>query len=243
MRPAVIELIAARGWPAKVSASIGGWRLYASSGFSGRINTCWPLADPGLPMEEAIAAAEAWYAERGLPPRFKLTEGCANPTQLAERLAELGYLPSVATLTMTGPLAGEADPGVEVSERVGPGFRAVFADGVFGEPGDALERLEALDRIPAPRGYALVRIDGAPAAIGACAVEGEWAGLMAMRTSPAHRRLGLARRVFRSLCAFGREAGARRAYLQVEEDNSSAVRLYESEGFVNQYAYRYWRKP
>ena len=55
--------------------------------------------------------------------------------------------------------------------------------------------------------------------------------------------MGLARRVFRGLCAFGRESGALRGYLQVEEDNASAVALYRSEGFETLYAYRYWQRP
>jgi len=243
VRPAVIELIAARGWRAATCERLGGWRLFASAGFSGRLNTCWPLGDPGQPADAAIAAAEAWYAARGLPSAFKLTESCAHPADLAERLAARGYAPSAATLTMIGPLVGATDTDVAIEPRVSTDFLRVFADGVFGPPGDAEERLEALNRIPPPRGYALIRADGAPAAVGACAVDGDWAGLMAMRTSPAHRRLGLARRVFRGLCDFARAAGARRGYLQVEEDNASALALYRSEGFETLYAYRYWARP
>ena len=241
--PAVLEPIAARGWPAATSESLGGWRLFASAGFSGRLNTCWPLGDPGRPAGAAIAAAEAWYAARGLPSGFKLTDSCTYPADLAERLFARGYAPSSATLTMVGALVGAADPGVAIEPQVTEGFMGVFADGVFGPPGDAEERLAALDRIPPPRGYALICVDGAPAAVGACAIDGDWAGLMAMRTSPAHRRLGLARRVFRALSAFSRASGARRGYLQVEEDNASALGLYRSEGFGTLYAYRYWARP
>lgn len=84
--PAVIEPIAARGWPAATSERLGGWRLFASAGFSGRLNTCWPLGDPGQAADAAIAAAEAWYAARGLPSGFKLADSCTHPADLAERL-------------------------------------------------------------------------------------------------------------------------------------------------------------
>lgn len=144
---------------------------------------------------------------------------------------------------MIGPLIGATDPSVAIEPQLSEGFCRVFGDGVFGPPGDARERLDALQRIPQARGFALICVDGAPAAVGACAIDGDWAGLMAMRTSPAHRRLGLARRVFRALCAFARESGARRGYLQVEEDNASALGLYASEGFGTLYAYRYWARP
>jgi ribosomal protein S18 acetylase RimI-like enzyme len=240
--PHLIEPIAARGWPAAETEAMGGWRLHASAGHSGRINTCWTLGQLDRPVDDAIAAAEAWYAARGIAPRFKLVEGRGEPADLAERLARRGYTSNTPTLTMVGPLAGESDPDAKVSATTCSGFRRVFADPSFGHAEDARERLGALGRMPPPRGFALIRREGEPAAVGACAVEGEWAGFMGMRTAPAWRRQGLARRLFRSLVAFAESAGARKGYLQVDEDNASAIGLYRSEGFAPAYLYRYWAK-
>jgi ribosomal protein S18 acetylase RimI-like enzyme len=238
--PRVLEPIAARGWPAAESAKLGGWRLHASAGQSGRINTCWPLDAPDRDIDAAIAAAEAWYAARGFAPRFKIVEGCSHPPDLAERLAARGYGPRTPTLTMVGPLAGELDPDATIAAAPEEAFQRVFADPAFGADADAAERLAALARIPPPRGFALITVDGAPAAVGACAIERDWAGIMGMRTAPTFRRRGLARRIFRTLTAFAEASGARQGYLQVDEDNASAIALYEAEGFVSKYLYRYW---
>lgn len=240
--PAIIEPIAARGWPAAEVEALGGWRLHASSGFSGRINACWPLADPALDAEAAIDAVEAWYAARGLGPIFKIADGAGEPADLADRLAARGYRWRTLTLTMAGPLGGGEAPTVELLETPDARFETVFVDPDFGDAPDAAERLAALRRVRPPRAYALALVDGAPAAIGACAVEGDWAGLMVMRTAPALRRRGLARRVFRALCGFARGAGASRGYLQVEAANAPAIALYRSQGFEDAYLYRYWAK-
>jgi ribosomal protein S18 acetylase RimI-like enzyme len=179
---------------------------------------------------------------RGLEPRFKIVEADPQALDLIARLRRRGYRSHTPTLTMVGPLKGEVDPEATVSAHTCNGFARVFADPSFGHEADAAERLAALRRIPPPRGFALIRRDGQPAAVGACAVEGEWAGVMGMRTSPSFRRQGLARRLFRTLTAFATSAGAVRGYLQVDQDNTSAIGLYEAEGFEAGYLYRYWDK-
>jgi ribosomal protein S18 acetylase RimI-like enzyme len=240
--PAQLEPIAARGWPAVESARLGGWRLYASAGWSGRINSCWPVSPPDREPDAAIAAVEAWYAARGLPVRFKLAGDLAQPADLQARLAAHGYAPGSATLTMVGDLAGLPDPEVAIDPNPDAGHRRLFADPSFGDTADAEERLAALQRMPTPRGFGQIALGATTAAIGACVTDGDWAGIIGMRTSPEHRRRGLARRVFLALGDFARRGGARRGYLQVEADNAPAVALYRSAGFETAYAYRYWRR-
>ena len=240
--PRTLEPIAARGWPAAQTGAIGGWRLHAAAGFSGRINACWPIDPADRPPAEAIAAAEAWYAARGLPPMFKIVEGAAGATALIRRLSRLGYRSDTPTLTMVGPVAGEHDPAVAFESEVSDAFRKVFEAAQAADPGDAQERLEAMARIPRPRAFARLDLDGAPAAIGACAVEAEWTGVFGMRTAPERRRLGLGGRIFAALMSFSRAAGATRAYLQVDADNAPAIALYEKAGFETAYLYHYWRR-
>ena len=239
----VLEPIAARGWRAAECDELGGWRLHASAGQSGRINSCWPLAPPDRPAGAAIAAVERWYRARGLPPKFKIAGARTAPPDLEARLARRGYVAGAPTLTMVGALVGEPDPRTTIEPRPGGAYRRLFADPSFGDGADARERLEALGRMPAPRGFASISLNGAAAAIGACVVDGEWAGVIGMRTAPGHRRRGLARRVLRALSDFARRNGASRGYLQVEAANAPAIGLYRSEGFETGYAYRYWTKP
>ncbi|HRD46669.1 MAG TPA: GNAT family N-acetyltransferase, partial [Caulobacter sp.] len=54
-----LEDVSERAWPALHQARIGGWRLNASTGHTGRANTCWAIAAPDRPLGEALAAVEA----------------------------------------------------------------------------------------------------------------------------------------------------------------------------------------
>jgi N-acetylglutamate synthase len=236
-----LEAVSARAWPAARATALGGWRLNASAGFSGRINACWPLGDPGVDLDDAIGRAEGWYARHALPSLFKIVDAACLPATLPARLAALGYRPHTETIMMIGPAAGSPDPAVVASDVLDPDFAAVFAATAHG-PGDARERLETLGRVPRPRAFARLDAAGSPAAIGACAAEGEWAGVFAMRTDPRFRRQGLASRILASLMAFAAEAGAVRAWLQVEAENAGAIALYEAAGFGAAYRYQYWSR-
>ncbi|MBI5941874.1 MAG: hypothetical protein HY859_15775, partial [Caulobacterales bacterium] len=85
-----LEDVSARAWPALHTGRIGGWRLNASTGHTGRANTCWALEAPDRPVDQALEAVEAWYAGLGLPPKFKTVDGATQPVY--ERFRRRGKL-------------------------------------------------------------------------------------------------------------------------------------------------------
>jgi hypothetical protein len=62
-----LELAADAAWPAPTHAKLGDWLLRSADGWTGRANSALPIGDPDRPLEAAIDAIEAWYAERGQP--------------------------------------------------------------------------------------------------------------------------------------------------------------------------------
>lgn len=237
-----LEQVAARAWPAREEAVLGGWLLRADGGHTGRANSCWTLTAPDRPVGAAIEAVEAWYAARDLPPVFRTTDGATTPSGLVDLLRARGYAPEIETLVMVGPLSPERDAQVGLSSIADERFRQVLVGVQHRGDGDAAERFAVLSRIPAPVAFATLDLEGRACAVGVCAVEGEWAGLSAMRTLAHARRQGLARRLIGALHAFATEAGASRGYLQVEAENAPAIALYRAMGFAPEYAYRHWRK-
>ncbi|MEY4256573.1 MAG: hypothetical protein RLZZ141_1800 [Pseudomonadota bacterium] len=240
--PQDLEPITARAWPAARQQCLGDWTLYATDGHSMRINSCWVSGEPGLGLRAALDEVEAWYGGQGLSAIFKCAYDAGSDEPLAKALTDRGYVCGKETLVMVGPVAGASvDVDVSVSSDLDDLFGAVFA-ATATDPADSTERLAALGRIADPRFFARLEVNGQAAAIGASAVEGDWAGIFGMRTAPNHRRQGYAARILATLLAKARQAGATKAYLQVEAANVGAIPIYQRAGFELAYRYYYWTR-
>jgi GNAT superfamily N-acetyltransferase len=236
-----LEDVSARAWPALQTARVGGWRLNASTGHTGRANTCWALEAPDRPLEEALAWVESWYAGYGLPTKFKTVDGAPHPAGVEDFLRTNGFAPNTETKVMVGPVGG-ANDGVLLEDAPGEVFQSVLFETLYRDMADAQERLATLRRIAQSVRFARIEANGRAVAVGAVAVDGDWAGVSVMRTSPDFRRQGLAARIVSALLGFAQQQGATRSYLQVETRNETAVALYETLGFTTAYQYRYWAR-
>ena len=101
--------------------------------------------------------------------------------------------------------------------------------------------LKRAENIPGDLGCAMLRIDGAPAAIGLGVAEEGWLGVFDVTTQPGQRRRGHATRLMEGINAWGADAGARASYLQVQGDNEPAMQLYRRLGHREKYRYWYRR--
>ncbi|MEV5243387.1 GNAT family N-acetyltransferase [Streptomyces cinnamoneus] len=241
-----LQEIAARGWPARETGSLGGWTLRAAGGFTARANSVLPLGDCGLPLPAALERVTAWYAARGLPARVQVTTDDPAADELLDaELARLGWTAERYALMRTAALAPIADrdvAGPEVVLTRAPDEAWLAAYGRTGaDPADALAVLGGgpsvwFATVPGEPG-------GPPAAIARCVVDGRWAGFAALDVSPNRRRQGLGTLVMARLARAALDEGASAAYLQVETDNAAAAALYDELGFTTHHAYHYRREP
>jgi RimJ/RimL family protein N-acetyltransferase len=242
MNPLAIERATLAAWPPAEVSEHQGWLFCAASGVTGRVNAVWPLDWQGESADAAIDAAEAWYAGRGLPPRFKLTDHAFAPKDLEARLDARGYAPKSPTYIMTRALADIPAPNaaIAIEENLSAAFDRALIESTP-DPDDLDERRAIALRAPAPKAFAVCGAD-TPLAIGMSAVAADLAGMFLMRTVPEARRQGHALSVLRALLRWAHESGARHAFLQVDAANEPAVRLYQREGFSVLTTYRFWRK-
>ncbi|HJZ61562.1 MAG TPA: GNAT family N-acetyltransferase [Miltoncostaeaceae bacterium] len=234
----VLEGLAARAWPALLAEPLDGWTLRFSVGAGRRANSVLPLdAGEVLGLGERIGAGERFYAARGVPARFQVSPA-ATPPGLEKALRRRGYridAPTDVLVADLDQLAREASPrAAAVAIRSAPDRAWLEAWERGGPSAEAMLRL-----VPHPSAFAsLAGGDGAEA-IGRGAVEGSWLGVFDMATRPGARRRGAATAVLAALARWGREAGARRAYLQVETANEGARAFYARLGFARHHGYRF----
>ena len=245
-----VEELAANAWPAEVVQVVGGWRLRYAQGVTRRANSVLAneIGDT-LGLEERLEIVEGFYRRRRLPSRFQMCPA-SQPANLDSVLAARGYRQTDVTLVETADLermlalAGEfAAAGVSIHDTPGKAWFGAYRETLHGSGTAAAARRRVMLRIGPPAGYALLRLDGEPAAVALGVAERGWLGVFCVATLPAFRRRGAARILMSALGAWGRTAGARRVYLQVEEGNEAARALYAGLGFETLYRYHYREGP
>lgn len=234
-----LEEIAARGWQPEQTERLGGWLLRAAGGFTGRANSVLPLGSPGVPLDEAIVTARAWYAERGLPLLI------AVPTEarrlLDATLAEEGWaadpLVHVMVRRLDAPGLPRPSHSVHLNELPDDEWLALYREGAATPHGRAL--LCRHERVR----FAEIRDGDTLLAIGRGVVDDGWLGISAVHVHDIARRGGLGTAITAALADWAVARGATHAYLQVTAENAPAVALYESLGFWLHHDYHYRRDP
>ncbi len=245
-----LEPRARRAWPALEEARLEGWILRAARGVTRRLNSIHADGDVSDPAA-ALEHARGWFAARELPLRAYLTPA-SRPDGLEARLAAAGWGREAGALVQVADLDGDAaaalrGPGppaglLRVEATAGDAWVAAFAAWRSLEGAELEVHREILRRVPRPCAFVTVG-DGTPRAVGLAVADSGWVGLFDLVTDPAARRAGWGRRLVAALLAWGQDAGARRTYLQVQDDNAPALALYATLGFRTAYAYTYRRAP
>jgi GNAT superfamily N-acetyltransferase len=223
--PAVEELerVAALGWRATHTRSLGDWLLRAADGFTGRANSVLPLGSPGIELPEALVEVTEFYRGHALPARFQVPLD-APGTALAELDAALerrGWPSSDLTTVMTADIGAVLDacrshpdlPPAELDDRPSAEWRRGYLYRGAPLPASAVA---VLTHTPDPA-FALVRRGDV--------------------------RLGVATHLLIELARWAAGRGARFIYLQVGADNAAAIALYRGAGFTVHHRYHYRHGP
>jgi N-acetylglutamate synthase len=239
-----LEAAAAQGWRGLEIRHMEGWILRAAAGFTRRANSCLPLGDPGTPLDDAIAAVEHWYQDRGLPPTFQVPDRLAGALEHA--LDARGWTHDADVLVMTASVddvrkgARPDLPAVRLDIRPDDAWLASYHYRGGDLPAHGFDVLVNAGTV----GFASVDDAGRRVAIARGAVTDapsgrRWLGVTAVEVAPDARRRGLGRHIVASLAEWAANHGATDAFLQVEEVNTTAQGAYRKLGFGDHHAYHY----
>jgi GNAT superfamily N-acetyltransferase len=250
-----IEEACWNAFPSLRQVVLGDWLLRFGGGLTRRANSVNMLkAQPG-DFAAAIAAGESLYHAHGLPVIFRVPS-IVDP-EIDRALASRSYPSEGESCVLYGAIAGLNLHALDAGSGAGPPDPAVRL-----WPSPRAEWLRAMARLqgqtPAqsrvyrrivgaialPARFALLALDGAPAALAYGAIHDGLLVYESVVTDPARRRQGLAHRVIASLAGWARDSGATGACLEVEAANAPALTLYARFGLgCELYRYHYRREP
>lgn len=217
------------------------WLLAFDDGTVGRCHSAVPLLH-APPRPGSLDQIASRYASAGLATVLRVPEGRAFDA-FRQELRTRGYLHSKPTSVRIAPLPPAiAAPGVRVDLAATPDveWEQVFLGEGF-DPVDGASRLAILRR-GRDSVFATVRACGQVVAVGSACLSHGWCGIHGMRTLPAFQGRGHASAILATLADAARRRGLDRWFLQVDESNAPACRLYQRWGFVPAWTYGYWRR-
>jgi N-acetylglutamate synthase len=222
-----------------------GWLLPFDTGTVGRAKSAVPVLHGADNAQVAMVhTIEQHYMARGTQASFRLPD-VPSFDAMRSALVAKGYRPEQPTLVqiskVTAMRAVTTQQAAQVDSAPDAGWASVFLSEGF-DPVDGANRVKTLSRASGAV-FASAREEGQTVAAGAGAFSHGWASVHGMRTAVAHRGKGLAARVLAAIADAALRKGLEDVFLQVQEDNTCALALYQRAGFESAWKYVYWRLP
>ncbi|SFJ45955.1 GNAT family N-acetyltransferase [Aerobium aerolatum] len=238
------EAAGARAWPATSVFYDGAWAIRLTAGLPAkRLNSVNPL-DPGDQgnLADRIERLGRRFESFGRPLTFRMSPLAGG--QIDAHLDALGWRRFSQSLVMAVRLDEELlhDALHQIPmQDTGRFISAAISIGNL-PPEHRPGLSEVIGTIQSQKGLFVHEQAGVPISTAICVRDGDLAGLFEVATDANQRRRGYGRRTLLSALKWAFTQGARRAWLQVEADNETAIGLYRSMGFSEIYRYHY-RQP
>ncbi len=235
-----LEELSINAWPSLETLLYGGWVLRFANGYTRRANSINPIYPSTRGLQEKLAACEELYRSKGLRVVFKMTRS-VFPENLDEILEQRGYVSEATTSVQVLDLRGAEPPtnrNINMAESLTASWLDDFCrlNAVVAQHRGTMTQM--LEKIAPSRCFITLREEDRAVACGLGIAETGFVGLFDLVTDAAFRNRGLGKQLVLNLLGWGKQHGAKRAYLQVMLNNTPALRLYNKLGFKE--VYQYW---
>ena len=236
------EELSLNALPALQTQFYDGWVLRYTSGYgyTNRANSVNLLYPSMLDLQTKIAECEKRYFEQGLPAVFKITD--STDTELDKLLDQKGYTVASPTYLMTTELKGEkcASDNCILTNHINDEWLDIyFSLSKYTDSKQISIATQVFNNIKVAVICGTLFNKDVIVACGLCVIERGYAGLFNVVVDEALRGKGYGKEICLSLLSASQSHGAHTAYLQVVQDNSTAVSLYTKLGYKAIYSYWY----
>ena len=239
MNFAVMENAARETWPAIEAQQMPYGTLRFANGYTRRANSL-ALSNPSLAEYHSLLVdSENFFADRLQPAMIRLP--CLPQMSKIDRFLEFnGYASEAPSMVMVRHLnIGQEvllqPRRLDIESWLG-NFYTISGRPVAERP----NHRQLISQIEGDTFYAVLDSgQGTPACCALAIHCNGFIGIYNVATAPCFRRQQYASHLIAALLFWGRDIGATYAFLQVEECNPPAVKLYRKLGFEEFYRYRY----
>ena len=238
-----IEELSLNAWPALKTLFYDGWIIRMANGYSNRansINMIYPSRINTKSIEEKIKYCDDIYARHNLPANYKILS-CEEHKQIEKRLEALNYEKILETQIQVCDITK-----LRIKKHEGIIISGSF-DNIWKESVIAFNKIKEehkstfkniMDNIAVSKIAVRKEAGGATVACGYGVLENNYAGLFSIVVKKEERGKGYGREITEAILCEAARRGIEKSYLQVDHDNSAALRLYETLGYKE--VYRYW---
>jgi N-acetylglutamate synthase len=226
-------------WPALNTANIDGWLWRSSGGGSQRANSVSTIDFTGTDVEHAVREVESRYHAISAVARFQTFDE-TSPPGLKDLLQRHGYRHGEPTLTMFrhSQPGGDTQADVEIHDHASEEWLSVYLGAIT--ESRRVVNAEIIRHIRAPHAFFGYRDGCAVVSTALCVIGHGCAVIECVATSANVRRQGAANAVLQALTHWACQQGVDWIGLQVVRDNTAAVALYQSQGFVAGATNTFW---
>ncbi|MBL3641210.1 GNAT family N-acetyltransferase [Bacillus sp. RHFB] len=237
-----IEELSLNALPAMQTQIYDGWVIRFADGYMKRANSISPIYPSNENVKKKISNCEQLYFARNDKAVYKVTPQ-ANPINLDRVLEESGYAlegtTSVQVLNLTDTESPNETNVIKYDHLHDEWFHDFCQLSNIDDHDRTILKKMLGNIIPKTCFMLLTDEGGTVTAIGLGVLEDEYIGLYNIITHEKFRNQGNGAILIRNLLHWGKENGAKNAYLQVIETNAPALSLYGKLGFEEKYKYWY----
>ncbi|MFB5189822.1 GNAT family N-acetyltransferase [Alicyclobacillus fastidiosus] len=235
-----IEELSLNAWASLQTVVYDGWLIRFSNGYTKRANSVNPIYGSTEDLDYKIHYCEDVFRARNLKPVFKMTES-VYPKSLDATLEERGYIAIDHTSVQSMSLSQSKEPSihtVKVHETLNDEWLNQFCILNNQDKASKATMKQMLSLILPKTGFFSLNDNEVVVACGLGVLERGYLGIFDIVTHSHFRNRGFGEQLMLNLLKWGKENGAKHAYLQAMLTNGAALGLYSKLGF--QERYRYW---